>query len=76
MYCHLLSFHYFCEPHKIFQHARKLVGAELQQITRYQKYLPDVLGKRALGNLDAKDTEYDQNVVPSILNEFGTVAFW
>ena len=56
------------------QLARKLVGAELQQIT-YQEYLPVVLGKRALGNLAAKDTEYDQNVDPSILNEFATIAF-
>ena len=58
----------------IFQLARKLVGAELQRIT-YQEFLPVVLGKKALGNLAAKDTEYDQNVDPSILNEFATVAF-
>ena len=56
------------------QLARKLVGAELQQIT-YQEYLPVVLGEEALGDLVAKDTEYDQNVDPSILNEFATVAF-
>ena len=58
----------------IFQLARKLVGAELQRIT-YQEFLPVVLGERALGNLAAKNTEYDQNVDPSILNEFATVAF-
>ena len=58
----------------IFQLARKLVGAELQRIT-YQEFLPVVLGKKALGNLATKDTEYDQNVDPSILNEFATVAF-
>ena len=56
------------------QLARKLVGAELQRIT-YQEFLPVVLGERALGNLAAKNTEYDQNVDPSILNEFATVAF-
>ena len=51
-----------------------LVGAELQQIT-YQEYLPVVLGEKALGNLAAIDSEYDQNVDPSILNEFATIAF-
>ena len=60
---------------KIPQHARKLVGAEPQQITRYQKYLPVVPGKRTLCNFDAKGTVNDQNVVPSIHNEFATVAF-
>ena len=58
----------------ISQLTRKLVGAELQRIT-YQEWLPVVLGKKALGNLAAKDTEYDQNLDPSILNEFATVAF-
>ena len=58
----------------ILQLARKLVGAELQKVT-FHEFLPVVLGKKALGNLNAKDTEYDQNVDPSILNEFATVAF-
>ena len=56
------------------QLARKMVGAELQRIT-YSEFLPVVLGKRALGNLADVDSEYDQNVDPSILNEFATVAF-
>ena len=56
------------------QLARKLVGAELQLIT-FREYLPVVLGERLLGNLATFDTEYDQNVDPSILNEFATVAF-
>ena len=50
------------------------MGAELQKVT-FHEFLPVVLGKKALGNLNAKDTEYDQNVDPSILNEFATVAF-
>ena len=57
-----------------FQLARMLVGAELQQIT-YREFLPVVLGKKALGNLANQKTTYDQNVDPSILNEFATVAF-
>ena len=68
----LFEIRYFHEDFP--QLARKLVGAELQQIT-YQEYLPVVLGEEALGDLVAKDTEYDQNVDPSILNEFATVAF-
>ena len=56
------------------QLARMLVGAELQQIT-YQEFLPIVLGSKALGNLAKTETSYDQNVDPSILNEFATVAF-
>ena len=60
---------------KIFpQLARRLVGAQLQQIT-YREFLPVVLGKKALGNLASIETTYDQNVDPSILNEFATVAF-
>ena len=56
------------------QLARMLVGAELQQIT-YREFLPVVLGRKALGNLANQKTTYDQNVDPSILNEFATVAF-
>ena len=60
--------------HNSPQLARKLVGAELQQVT-YQEFLPIVLGTKAFGNLGARDTEYDPDVDPSILNEFATVAF-
>ena len=56
------------------QVARMLVGAELQQIT-YREFLPVVLGNTALGNLAKTETFYDQNVDPSILNEFATIAF-
>ena len=56
------------------QIARKLVGAELQQIT-YREYLPNVLGSEAFGDLGDRDTTYNPHVDPSILNEFATVAF-
>ena len=56
------------------QLARKLVGAELQQIT-YREYLPNVLGSQALGDLTDTETRYNPDVDPSILNEFATVAF-
>ena len=56
------------------QLARKLVAAELQQIT-YREYLPNVLGSEAYGDLGDRDTTYNPHVDPSILNEFATVAF-
>ena len=56
------------------QLARKLVGAQLQQIT-YREYLPNVLGSKALGDLTDRETIYNPNIDPSILNEFATVAF-
>ena len=56
------------------QLARKLVGAQLQQIT-YREYLPNVLGSQALGDLADTETSYNPDVDPSILNEFATVAF-
>ena len=56
------------------QLARKLVGAQLQQIT-YREYLPNVLGSQALGDLADTETRYNSDVDPSILNEFATVAF-
>ena len=58
----------------LFQLARKLVGAELQQIT-YREYLPNVLGSKALGDLAETETRYNPDMDPSILNEFATVAF-
>jgi len=58
----------------IFQLARRMVAAELQQIT-YKEYLPLILGKAALLDLDSDETNYDPSVNPSILNEFATVAF-
>ena len=56
------------------QLARKLVSAELQQIT-YREYLPNVLGSKALGDLTETETRYNPDMDPSILNEFATVAF-
>jgi len=58
----------------VFQIARQLVGAQLQNIV-YREYLPIVLGKEAHGNMGSTDTKYDPTVDPSVLNEFATVAF-
>ena len=56
------------------QLARRLVAAELQQIT-YKEYLPLILGRDAFLALDNDEKIYDPSVDPSILNEFATVAF-
>ena len=49
----------------------------LQKIT-YKDYLPIILGSKAMSahNLDfSQETDYDQTVDPSIINEFATVAY-
>merc|ERR1712142_263788 len=61
----------------LFQETRKIIGAMLQKIT-YKDYLPIILGSKAMSahNLDfSQETDYDQSVDPSILNEFATVAY-
>jgi len=69
----------------IFQEARRIVSAEMQQIT-YREFLPLVLGpdvmkaydlnlKKHLKKPRGKGTKYDATVNPSIMNEFATVSF-
>jgi len=55
----------------IYQLARKIVGAEIQAVT-YQEFLPALLGPYAPR---PSDYEYDENVDPSIANEFSTALF-
>ena len=55
---------------QIYQRARALVIAELQVIT-YREWLPALLGQNALKPYRG----YNQNVNPSIANEFSTAAF-
>lgn len=55
---------------EIYQQARKIVGAELQQITYYE-FLPALLGSDAL----LPYSGYDQTVNPNISNDFATAAF-
>ena len=57
---------------KIFQEARRIVVAELQNII-YSEYLPLVLGDNTLAH--AADSEYDDTVDTSIHNVFATAAY-
>ena len=57
---------------RVFQEARRLVVAELQNII-YSEYLPLVLGDNTLAH--AADSEYDDTVDTSIHNVFATAAY-
>ncbi len=58
------------DDEKIYQEARKYVGAEMQVIT-YNEFLPILLGPNALPAY----SHYKEDVDPSIANEFSTAAF-
>lgn len=58
---------------KIFQEARKIVGAQLQHIT-VTEWLPKIIGPKGM-KLYGKYNGYDPNADPSIINAFATAAF-
>lgn len=62
----------FWDGDKVFQEARKVVGAEMQFIT-YEHWLPFILGPEGYKIL-GKYKEYDPHVNPSISNVFSTAA--
>lgn len=57
---------------KIYQEARKIVGAEMQHIT-YEHWLPRVFG-RSVDRLLGKYSAYDPEIDPRISNVFATAA--
>ena len=59
---------------RVYQAARKIVGAELQKIT-YFEYLPTMMGYAAFNSLIGPYNGYNPNVDASIPNEFATAAF-
>ena len=63
---------------QIYQETRRIVAAELQQVT-YDQYLPVVLGPNAMQQyslyLGNEYTNYDSNVDPTIVNSFATAAY-
>ncbi|XP_066271799.1 peroxidasin-like [Branchiostoma lanceolatum] len=58
---------------KIYQEARKIVGAMMQHIT-FTEYLPKILGPIGMDQI-GEYAGYDPNVNPSTRNEFATAAF-
>lgn len=58
---------------KIYQEARKIVGAQMQHIS-YTEWLPKILGKQGMAKL-GEYTGYNPNVEPTIFNAFATAAF-
>lgn len=55
---------------EIYQHARKLVGGILQNIT-YTEFVPNLIGPDAVPEY----TGYDPNVNPGVTNEFSSIAY-
>ena len=62
------------DDERIYQEARKIVGAIAQVIT-YQEYLPEILGRENLDCLLGNYTGYDPTIDGSILNSFATAAY-
>ncbi|KAG6457151.1 hypothetical protein O3G_MSEX010145 [Manduca sexta] len=62
----------FWDGDKVYQEARKIVGAEIQYIT-YEHWLPIILGPEGYKQL-GKYKEYDSYINPSVSNVFATAA--
>lgn len=58
---------------KVYQEARKIVGAQMQHIT-FTEWLPKILGPGGMKRL-GKYSGYNPNVEPAIFNAFATAAF-
>eukprot|EP00731_Ephydatia_muelleri_P012224 Em0006g1118a len=59
---------------RLYQEARKIVGAEIQKIT-YSEFLPTIMGSDVVNNLIGPYLGYNPNADASIPNEFGTAAY-
>ncbi|XP_050360925.1 peroxidasin [Nymphalis io] len=68
----LKGFNPFWDGDKVYQEARKIVGAQMQVIT-YVHWLPLILGPEGYGQL-GEYHEYNPNLNPSISNVFATAA--
>ena len=66
---------------EIYQIARKVLGAQMQNIV-YNEFLPIVLGTKTMDNFQLTlpqeiggETQYNSSVMATITNEFATVAY-
>merc|ERR1711997_1027026 len=65
------------DEEELFQQARRLVIAEIQNIV-YGEYLPLILGRKMAEDYEMiprRSTTYDSKVDPSIINSFATAAY-
>ncbi|XP_022693145.1 uncharacterized protein LOC111262832 isoform X1 [Varroa jacobsoni] len=68
------------EDERLFQEGRRIVSAEMQQIT-YGEFLPRVLGRATMDHYELNlasngySRAYNPEVDPSVWNEFSTAAF-
>lgn len=68
------------DDERVYQEARKVVGAEIQHIT-FNEWLPIILGMNYMDEnrlsplKSGMSNDYDPDVEPSITNAFATAAF-
>ncbi|CRK94469.1 CLUMA_CG007975, isoform A [Clunio marinus] len=68
------------DDEKLFQESRRILGAQMQHIT-YNEFLSVIIGKDAsekfgiLSTPEGMNDTYDDNVNPSMANEFAAAAF-
>ena len=64
----------FWNDERLFQEARRIVGALIQKIT-YEDYLPKVIGYDTFDTVIGPYIEYDDRVDPGVPNGFATAAY-
>ncbi|XP_072163953.1 peroxidase mlt-7-like [Diadema setosum] len=66
--------HWATDNERVFQEARKIVGAIMQRID-YEEYLPTIFGRKGFQKHIGEYKGYQKNVDPSITNVFATAGY-